>query len=145
MPSTRNPRRIAAMILLSIGALLVAAPQASATSDRAAPQQAAAEGGEFVSVPDEYVYDPSLGTQHDYCSYSPDEFPNPVGDNADFRGPCARHDLCYGDPSRDQLDCDNELLADMHTNCEYEYAWYDPTLYACEETAWVYWGFVVGT
>lgn len=62
----------------------------------------------FVSVPSEYVYDPSGRSGpvalHDYCTSSPDEFPA-VGANASFRGPCARHDLCYG-TSTDKRTCD---------------------------------------
>ncbi|CAN5329946.1 hypothetical protein BH24ACT9_BH24ACT9_10990 [soil metagenome] len=32
---------------------------------------------EFISVPSIYVYDPELGSLHDYCTSSPDEFPAP--------------------------------------------------------------------
>ena len=44
----------------------------------------------FVAVPSRYVYDPSKGSLHDYCTKSPDSW-----GRADFRGPCANHDLCY--------------------------------------------------
>lgn len=43
-----------------------------------------------VTIPSNYVYDPSKGSLHDYCTLSPDHL-----GNADFRGACARHDMCY--------------------------------------------------
>jgi hypothetical protein len=96
----------------------------------------------FVSVPSHYVYNPALGALHDYCTMSPDEFPNPVGSNADFRGPCARHDLCYAG-STSEFTCDNRLYSDMIENCNFEYAWYNPVRYACHDTAAIYWAAVV--
>lgn len=96
----------------------------------------------FVSVPAHYVYNPALGSLHDYCTASPDEFPNPFGSNADFRGPCARHDLCY-EGSTSEFTCDNRLYSDMIDNCAYEYAWYNPVRQACFDTAAIYWAAVV--
>ncbi len=96
----------------------------------------------YVGVPSNYVYNPSLGSRHDYCTSSPDEFPNPVGANADFRGPCARHDLCYGS-STSKFTCDNRLWTDMRSNCAHWYAWYNPARAACYRTADVYWAAVV--
>ncbi len=97
---------------------------------------------DFVSVPSNYVYDPSLGSLHDYCTASPDEFPAPFADNADFRGPCARHDLCYAG-SGSEFDCDNDLWSDMRTNCAYEYSWYNPLRTSCYTTADIYWAAVI--
>lgn len=96
----------------------------------------------FVSVPSNYVYNPALGALHDYCTASPDQFPNPFGPNADFRGPCARHDMCY-EGTTSEFTCDNRLYSDMIDNCEYTYAWYDPVRYACFDTAAIYWAAVV--
>ena len=96
----------------------------------------------YVGIPSNYVYNPSLGTLHDYCSYSPDEFTSPVGANANFRGPCARHDLCYAGTTS-EFTCDNRLRADMRSNCEYTYAWYNPTRALCYDTANIYWAAVV--
>lgn len=96
----------------------------------------------YVGIPSNYVYNPALGTLHDYCSYSPDEFPNPVGPNANFRGPCARHDLCYAGTTS-EFTCDNRLRTDMRSNCEYTYAWYNPTRALCYDTANIYWAAVV--
>jgi hypothetical protein len=98
----------------------------------------------YVGVPSNYVYNPRLGARHDYCTSSPDEFPNPVGANANFRGPCARHDLCYGSGTS-HFTCDNRLWSDMVSNCDHAYAWYNPVRRACYETANIYWGFVVAT
>ena len=47
-----------------------------------------------VEIPDGYIYNPKLGSLHDYCTKSPDQFPAP-GVNADFKGACAIHDMCY--------------------------------------------------
>ncbi|MDN6441644.1 MAG: phospholipase [Acidipropionibacterium jensenii] len=43
-----------------------------------------------VTIPSNYIYDPNRGSLHDYCTLSPDYL-----GNADFRGACARHDICY--------------------------------------------------
>lgn len=112
-------------------------PLYSAVSPQSGPTPA------FVDVPSHYVYNPALGARHDYCTNSPDQFPNPAGSNADFRGPCARHDLCYDDGTISKFTCDNRLLAHMYENCEHEYAWYNPTRPVCKETAEVYWAVVV--
>ena len=100
--------------------------------------------GTFVSVPSNYVYNPALGSLHDYCTSSPDEFPAPFGSNADFRGPCARHDLCYAG-STSELTCDKGLRSDMRTNCAYTYGSTNPNRYACYTTADIYGAAVVIT
>lgn len=97
----------------------------------------------YVGVPSNYVYNPALGSLHDYCTASPDEFPNPVGPNANFRGPCARHDLCYGGGTISKFTCDNRLYSDMVSNCDYYYPWYNPARAACRTTAEIYWIAVV--
>ena len=126
--------------------LVAGASQASATPESRSSEAATTRlaDGDVVGVPAEYVYDPALGALHDYCTSSPDEFPAPAADNADFRGPCARHDICYGNGS-DQFACDNSLWSDMVTNCEYQYAWYNPLRAACIDTANIYWVAVVAT
>ncbi len=91
----------------------------------------------YVGIPTNYVYQPSLGSLHDYCTSSPDEFPNPAGANANFRGPCARHDLCYGGTT-DKKICDVNLREHMRMNCRHSYAWYNPARAACYTTADVY-------
>jgi hypothetical protein len=108
---------------------------------------AQAGDAKFVSVPSNYVYDTSgrsgRVSLHDYCTKSPDEFPNPIGKNADFRGPCARHDICYGS-STDKKKCDAQLLLDMRSNCKYTYPGFiSPTRNACYRTADIYFAAVV--
>jgi hypothetical protein len=105
---------------------------------------AAASGLTKVTVPANYVYNPALGYLHDYCTDSPDEFPAPAAPNADFRGPCARHDLCYGG-STDQFVCDNALRKDMYTNCSYYYSAFSLLRPLCKATADLYWAAVVIT
>lgn len=96
----------------------------------------------FVTVPWNYVYKPSLGSLHDYCTASPDEFPNPFGANANFRGPCARHDMCYAG-STSAWTCDVNLRENMRINCRHAYAWYNPTRAVCYDTANIYFAAVV--
>jgi hypothetical protein len=103
---------------------------ASASGAMAAPTAFTPGGGggaPFVSVPHRYVYNPDKGSLHDYCTDSADEFdPFPSQQTpdvlvADFRGPCARHDLCYQDHKRGKSACDHGLLDDLITNCRYQY------------------------
>jgi hypothetical protein len=97
-----------------------------------------------VTVPSNYVYDPKLGPRHDYCTDAPDEFPAPRAANADFRGPCARHDLCY-DGSASKKSCDKALRRNMFRNCEHYYGKYAPLRAACKVAALTYWAAVVAT
>lgn len=95
-----------------------------------------------VRVPAAYVYNPRLGVLHDYCTASPDEFPAPGATNADFRGPCARHDLCYAG-STSEFTCDNQLLRDMYRNCAHWYYRSTALRTSCRATALLYWAAVV--
>ncbi len=132
----------ATLLLLGLGVLT--GPAASAGPARsAASVPVTAASKHKVTVPPEYVYDPSLGALHDYCTDAPDSFPAPHAKNASFRGPCARHDLCIGAAPSDRSPCDDGLKADMYTNCEYWYGKYNPLRYACKTTALVYWAAVV--
>ncbi len=118
------------------GAEFASASTLSTTSALAARRPAK------VTVPARYVYKPKLGVRHDYCSYAPDEFPAPRAANADFRGPCARHDLCY-DGRTDRKACDKALKRNLFQNCEHYYGKYNPLRAACKATALVYWAAVV--
>ena len=80
------------------------------------PVAASATVYPFVGVPARYVYDPSQGSLHDYCTKSPDSW-----DRADFRGPCANHDLCYQDHVRGKQACDDSLRDDMQLNCGFAF------------------------
>ena len=70
----------------------------------------------FVGVPSRYEYNPNKGSLHDYCTRSPDSW-----DRADFRGPCANHDLCYQDHTRGKDPCDQSLRGDMEINCGFAF------------------------
>lgn len=76
------------------------------------PVMASATVYPFVGVPARYEYDPSKGSLHDYCTKSPDSW-----GRADFRGPCANHDLCYQDHVRGKDPCDQSLRTDIEMNC----------------------------
>jgi hypothetical protein len=95
----------------------------------------------YVGIPSNYRYGSQYTPRslHDYCTSSPDEFPNPVGANANFRGPCARHDMCYEAHTAGKTTCDNNLWSHMVSNCQYTYAWYNPVRQTCINTAHVYW------
>ena len=90
----------------------------------------------FVSIPSNYVYDPSRGSLHDYCTASPDGF-----QDADFRGPCARHDMCYEEPGQKKAQCDNALRSNIDSNCVYAYP---SATGPCWAAAATYWAAVVG-
>lgn len=69
-----------------------------------------------VDVPPGYVYDPSRGSLHDYCTFSPDQL-----GGADFRGACARHDLCYEEVNRgvgSHHECNLRFRNDLGTVCD---------------------------
>src|SRR5688572_22948053 len=51
-----------------------------------------------------------------YCTKSPDSW-----DRADFKDPCANHDLCYEDPVRGKQPCDQSLRDDMEINCGFAF------------------------
>lgn len=65
-------------------------------------------------IPVPPIYLETLGQEpirrHDYCTYVPDEY-RTQGPNADFRGPCARHDMCF-----DKADAQGEKYA----GCNYQ-------------------------
>jgi len=126
-------------VVMFAGSSSASATEASATSVAVAAARCC-----HVTIPSNYVYNPNATRQrtlHDYCSYSPDEFPAP-GTNANFRGPCARHDMCYQYHQKTQSGCDNQLFSHLKNECTYTYAWYDPRRGACIETAGIYWAAV---
>ena len=99
-----------------------------------------------VEVPDGYIYNPKLGSLHDYCTKSPDQFPAP-GVNADFKGACAIHDMCYekndGNASG-MRNCDSNFRNNLITVCENVYtSGVDPRRGKCIDVALVYYEAVV--
>lgn len=99
---------------------------------------AAASSGK-VTVPSNYVYNPRRGSLHDYCTNSPDSWAS-----ADFRGPCARHDLCYAKPGNHKKACDAVLNTQMVQNCKYAYSSVNPLRYTCLTIAAGYYDAVTG-
>lgn len=80
-----------------------------------------------VTIPRNYVYDPRRGSLHDYCTKSPDYF-YPAWNSrsnvrADFRGPCARHDMCYAryKNGRDRANCNRAFFGDLNRVCNGAY------------------------
>jgi hypothetical protein len=106
---------------------------AAGTSPQNGPTAAVSK----VTVPSNYVYNPALGSLHDYCTSSPDSYLA-----ADFRGPCARHDLCYEAPGNNKLACDNTLYQHLGNNCNYAYSSSNPIRATCVSVAAVYWAAV---
>ena len=99
-----------------------------------------------VEIPDGYIYNPKLGSLHDYCTKSPDQFPAP-GVNADFKGACAIHDMCYekndGNASGMRT-CDSNFRNNLITVCENVYtSGVDPRRGKCIDVALVYYEAVV--
>ena len=88
-----------------------------------------------IPVPSGYIYDPSLGSLHDYCTDSPDGW-----GSADFRGPCARHDMCYEAPGDHKSACDAELRDGITNNCVAAYPSHPD---ACTAAGYTYWAAVV--
>ncbi|RQX05618.1 hypothetical protein DLJ59_07160 [Micromonospora inaquosa] len=104
-----------------------------AASTRTGPSAAVTK----VTVPANYVYNPSLGSLHDYCTSSPDSYLA-----ADFRGPCARHDMCYEAPGNNKLNCDNTLYQHLGNNCTFAYPSSSAMRNSCISVAAVYWAAV---
>jgi hypothetical protein len=72
------------------------------------------------------------GYKGDYCTKSPDSFtrffwckegliPNAKKFSTSFKGPCARHDLCYDRLGRGNASCDSEFLANLQSQCNWEF------------------------
>lgn len=78
-----------------------------------------------VPIPADYVYNPAARKPgyHDYCTASPNLYVTPEL-NADFRGACARHDICMEDAEIGGYGigwCNTELLLDMRDVCSSVY------------------------
>ncbi|WP_315186698.1 hypothetical protein [Corynebacterium durum] len=99
-----------------------------------------------IQPPEGYVYDPSLGSFHDYCTKFPNQFP-PYGVNADFSGACAIHDMCYekNDGNADGMrTCDSIFRNSLITVCKAVYtSGADPRRVGCVDTALRYYEAVV--
>ncbi|MER7864178.1 hypothetical protein ABTX61_34080 [Amycolatopsis japonica] len=100
-------RRGAVALAVAAGALPFLAGTAQATA--------------FVRIPSNYVYDPSRGAWHDYCTLSPDKPVVPPWGQVDFRGPCANHDMCEEAGGKNTLRCDNLFFRLMHQQCDHTF------------------------
>lgn len=146
--------RIAALgaaAFLGLSLLLTATPASAATPTAVAAVPVSAIGSGIVvteagpghvSIPSRYIYNPNTTHQrtlHDYCTKSPDSFRA-----ADFRGPCARHDLCIMDRDVARSTCDSRFLANLKQECNHTYdKWYENPIQAtCNATAYTYYGVV---
>lgn len=100
-----------------------------------------------VVVPTSYCYDPDTNNHrgwHDYCTSSPDSLyissgaPFGVGSGTvNFRGPCARHDMCL-QSSHSHSKCDGPLLSNMKKNCTQKFNAANPARYKCYGVAYTY-------
>jgi hypothetical protein len=137
-------RQISALLLAATLPFMFSIEHAAAANQSAAAQDEAKKetSAPFVTIPPNYVYrkDDKSGL-HDYCTDSPDKYPNPFGKNADFRGPCARHDLCL-EAKTTPATCHERLRNDLITNCKQTYGRWNPVRVSCIETALVYWAAV---
>lgn len=131
-----------------------AAPQAAAVS---APQVAALGGGvavkaasgckaftrpssKHVTVPSGYCYNPNAKknkTLHDFCTKSPDGWYN-----ANFKGPCARHDMCIEGKKVKRSSCDSTFRGHMLSECNKTFGKLNPLRYQCQSIALSYWAVV---
>lgn len=85
-------------------------------------------GEPYVSVPKGYKFN-RWNSLRDYCSWSPDYFTTyyykgrvAKSMRVSWKGPCARHDICYQKHSRKyKSTCDKRFLADLRTNCRWRF------------------------
>ena len=135
------------MRLLAVAGLVgLAAPLLATTADAAAPASASvtaakASNARHITIPKSYKYHPHRGPHvgwHDYCTKSPDRLPV-KGRKADFRGPCARHDMCIEYKQHSRKTCDSYLLTNLRSECRYTYGKWTLRRGECLATAYVYW------
>lgn len=128
-----------AKLLVVAGGVAAAAALFSGTAMADTPSAtsapAVAPRATTIPVPGDYIYDPSMGSLHDYCTDSPDGW-----FSADFRGPCARHDMCYEAPGDHKSACDAELRDGITNNCVAAYPDHPD---ACAAAGYTYWAAVV--
>lgn len=111
-----------------------------------------------VTIPDDYEYKDTYGLD-DFCTKSPDAW-NMLGLSVNFRGACARHDMCYlrvrhafgenlaesqypEEARRRMRNCDSGFFANMHIVCKNETLINPNATVLCANVATDYWGAVV--
>lgn len=97
-----------------------------------------------VHIPSNYVYRPSNPPHgdkslHDYCTSSPDQYLW-----ADFRGACARHDMCFDFGWQSRQGCNNTFRSNLRAECLATYPswWQSPARSDCYGVADIYWAAV---
>ena len=100
-----------------------------------------------TTIPPRYEPDPDAGTLHDFCTWSADR---PVfrGKRVDWRGSCARHDLCYLEHSSDfKKMCDRRLWVNWSNTCAAAFPYVSPAPRTrrnkCRQSARDKWNIVV--
>lgn len=122
----------AALILLSTAFAFQAASPNPASATKA------------VHIPSNYVYNPTNPPHrdkslHDYCTASPDKYLW-----ADFRGACARHDMCFDFGWQTRQGCNNTFWSNLRKECYATYPswWQVPARNDCYGVANIYWAAV---
>lgn len=124
--SVRTRLAMMALAALSLGSLVIIT---------GSPAEAAPGAG-HVSIPSGYKYNLNHPRRslHDYCTKSPDAF-----FAANFRGPCARHDMCFEAAKKTRQKCNNEFWSHLNQECTHAFAWYNPLRGQCYNVRDVYW------
>lgn len=135
-PATAAPTTVAAggATAAVIGGGGGIAPMASGCKAYAKPSS------KHVTVPSNYCYNPNATknkTLHDFCTKSPDGWYN-----ANFKGPCARHDLCIEGKKVKRSSCDSTFRGHMLSECEKSFGSLNPLRYQCKTIALSYYAVV---
>lgn len=80
-------------------------------------QDSAVNYENVIGVPGNYLFGPNHPQKrlHDYCSNSPDDFPNPIGPHSPFHEPCEIDDMCIEAAGHHDHACDGPLRDNMKT------------------------------
>lgn len=108
------------------------------------PEGPISDGG--VEIPPGYVYSPThvQPGYHDYCTLAPNYFTSPEI-SADFRGPCARHDICMEAEEFTEFGltmCNIPLWLDLIAVCTNTYEAYPESRDRCSDAGRLYYAAV---
>lgn len=142
-PATAAPQTTAALAPSAAAAL---APQPAAIGGGVVVKAASGckafkrPSSKHVTVPSGYCYNPNAKknkTLHDFCTKSPDGWYN-----ANFKGPCARHDMCIEGKKVKRSSCDATFRGHMLSECNKTFGKLNPLRYQCQSIALSYWAVV---
>ncbi|KZE88504.1 hypothetical protein [Microbacterium sp. TNHR37B] len=137
-PATAAPQTTEALTApASIAAAITAGPVVKAASGCKAFTRPSSK---HVTVPKGYCYNPNAKknkTLHDFCTKSPDGWYN-----ANFKGPCARHDMCIEAKKVKRSSCDSSFRGYMLSECDKTFGKYNPLRYQCRSIALSYYAVV---